>query len=655
MLVRLNLAFASIIALLSAVPARATEKRPSLTAAYGERLEQILPSRESWRPFPAASDRKFWESLPPALRQRLIAAGEAEIQKKWEPVAATAFLEFYRSGSKEPYQRASFARRDRLGRLVLAECAEANGRFLDEIVNGVWAIAEESFWGNAPSTWVQADIDDQRRFGGSQLAKIRTNLPDITRPGVDLWVGETAGQLAMTDYLLGPELDRISPMIRKRISLEMERRMLTPLLDRDFSWMGGSGNWNPWITSNWLAAVLLMESDTDRRLAAVRRIFKSLDGYLAKYPSDGGCDEGPGYWRRSAGSLFDSLELLHSASNGSIQIFHSPLVKNIGAYIYRAHIAGDYFTNYADAHARLSMPAELMIRYGRRVDDAHLMALGGSLASEDASGGGSLLRSVPAIVEVARGGVKRAGPPLIRDVWLPDIQVMAARSKGGTTDGLYLSAKAGHNGEGHNHNDVGNFLMYLDGRPVIIDVGPEAYTAKNSSPERYGIWTMQSAYHNLPAIGPVMQHSGRRFAARDVQYRADDASAGLSMELAGTYPPEAGLTSWHRTVRLNRGSHVQLNDRYALAKGVEDLTLSLMTRCNVRELSAGVLELRAADLRTPFRVAFDGKKYRVKLEEIALEDGGLRRDWGEKLTRILLVETKPPFQGQWDVRFEPVR
>ena len=34
-----------------------------------------------------------------------------------------------------------------LQRLILAECLEGKGRFVDDIANGVWLICEETFWG----------------------------------------------------------------------------------------------------------------------------------------------------------------------------------------------------------------------------------------------------------------------------------------------------------------------------------------------------------------------------------------------------------------------------------------------------------------------------------------------------------------------------
>ena len=68
----------------------------------------------------------------------------------------------------------------------------------------------------------------------------------------------------------------------------------------------------------------------------------------------------------------------------------------------------------------------------------------------------------------------------------------------------------------------------------------ETYTRKTFSAQRYEIWTMQSAYHNLPTINGVMQKDGREFAARDVRYRADERIAELSMDIAAAYPKEAG-------------------------------------------------------------------------------------------------------------------
>ena len=136
-----------------------------------------------------------------------------------------------------------------------------------------------------------------------------------------------------------------------------------------------------------------------------------------------------------------------------------------------------------------------------------------------------------------------------------------------------LAVKAGDNGDSHNHNDTGSFTLYKDGKPLVIDVGVETYTARTFSPRRYEIWTMQSAYHNLPSFGGVMQKDGAAYAASDVTVTLDDATARISMEIAEAYPKEAGVRSYRRTVDFTKGRGIAITD---ICDAEEPATLSLM-------------------------------------------------------------------------------
>jgi hypothetical protein len=234
--------------------------------------------------------------------------------------------------------------------------------------------------------------------------------------------------------------------------------------------------------------------------------------------------------------------------------------------------------------------------------------------------------------------------PLLRDVWLPGVQVMAARSAAGSSDGLYLAAKGGHNAESHNHNDVGNFIVYMNGRPAIIDIGVETYTRKTFSAERYEIWTMQSAWHNLPTINGVMQREGEQYVAREVSYRQGRSSARLSLDIAGAYPAEAGVESWKREIRLDRGKEVRISDSYKLNKPVKEITLTLMTPCHVEEAGAGRLilsEPSAGESGFKLTVRYDSARLKPELESVSVEDRRLKSVWGDRLTRILLRAESP--------------
>ena len=116
-------------------------------------LQELLLSREDWNPFPKWQDRTGWGAVPRSLQDLLLQAGQERIGFEYPALPATLFLDYMRTGRRTPFQDVNYARRYALVDLVLAECVEGVGRFLDDIVNGIWAICEETFWGvPAPHT-----------------------------------------------------------------------------------------------------------------------------------------------------------------------------------------------------------------------------------------------------------------------------------------------------------------------------------------------------------------------------------------------------------------------------------------------------------------------------------------------------------------------
>ena len=632
----------------SLIAAASRDTKPSLGTLYPpEVLEKFLVPAAEWNPYAKIGERDFWEALPERTRQVQITEAEKFLGQPWPALPATLYLEFARIGNRSNFEEPYFERRERLTDLVLAECMENKGRFVDEIVNGLWAILEESSW------VLPAHI-------GSQKAGV--GLPDTGEPIVDLFSAETVGILSWSYYLLGERLDQVSPLIRPRLVKEAHTRVLDPCFQRDdFWWMAFHtdhiNNWNPWCNSNWLTAALLLEKDDKLRTMVVAKILRSLDLFMASYHADGGCDEGPSYWGRAGASLFDCLELLRSASNGKIDIYDQTLIREMGRYIYRVHIDGPYYINFADAPAKLTISGDLVFRYGERIGDKNMTALGAFVEQQRMKSsplpGRDLSRGLAALAGLGAITKTEGRESYIRDAWLDGIQVMAARSKEGSAEGLYLAAKGGHNNESHNHNDVGNFIVYYNGQPVLIDAGVGTYTRKTFSDQRYEIWTMQSAYHNLPTINGVMQHEGREFAARDVRYHADDSAAELSLDIAGTYPEKAGVRSWKRTVRLERGKVVQLTEDYSLSRREAELTLSLMTPCAVELKAGGRISLTGksgSGEQYAVELKYDASKLAPKVEKIALDDNRLQASWGESLNRIVLsAVNQSALKDRWNL------
>jgi hypothetical protein len=421
-------------------------------------------------------------------------------------------------------------------------------------------------------------------------------------------------------------------------------------------------NWNPWINSNVLAATLLLERNEERRLALVRKVLRCADRFFVPYPSDGSCDEGPSYWGRAGASLFENLELLHSATEGGFDVFDDPVVQEMGRYIVRMHVAGEVFVCVGDCDVVANPPRELVFRYGERIQDTQMQALaasglvGAELWSES-RGPWSIMRVLPALFNLEKLRSAKVAPPLIRDVWLgnADMQLMVARDKAGTTDGLLVAAWGGHNGQSHNHNDVGNYIVYQDGQPVLIDVGRPTYTRQTFSRDRYKIWAMQSAYHNLPTVNGQMQGVGTKYAADDVEYRSDESSAELAMNLASAYPQSAGIVSWLRSVQMARRDSVQITDEFALSKPTSDIVQHLITPCDVEVLGKARLRLFDKKAGTEVLIRFSPPGLDVDVETIDLEDAKLTEMWGPRLRRVSLRAPEPQKEARWMVEISGVK
>src|SRR5205814_5853969 len=119
-----------------------------------------------------------------------------------------------------------------------------------------------------------------------------------------------------------------------------------------------------------------------------------------------------------------------------------------------------------------------------------------------------------------------------QEVWLYNIQLMASR----LSNGIFIAAHGGNNGESHNHNDVGDFIVYYKGDPVIIDVGSGTYTAKTFSSDRYKLWFNASAYHNLPTINGEQQEEGSTHAASRFDQYAAPHGDYTTIEIEKAYP-----------------------------------------------------------------------------------------------------------------------
>ena len=227
--------------------------------------------------FPPADNRGAWEGLSARKREALRRLADSWRDEDYPTLLASQFMAFGRAGDRVRYETPYFARRRKLCAAVLGACLTGDTGDLDDVIDGIWLICEET-------SWVISAHNGSDHPGVPPACE--RLLPDVANPYVDLFAAQTAMILSLACQLLGEGLDAVSPLVRRRVRLEVERRVLHPFETRDdFWWMGvvrrDLNNWTPWIVSNVMLAACAWVDDRLRLAALLERGMAMLDRYLA--------------------------------------------------------------------------------------------------------------------------------------------------------------------------------------------------------------------------------------------------------------------------------------------------------------------------------------------------------------------------------------
>lgn len=581
-------------------------------------IERVLRDVPFAPPFPPAADRDAWnaqaERVGAEKVRSLIALAEEAAETAPVPMPATLFLDAKRTGNRVPYEIAMYQHRTPLRDLLVGECLEGRGRFLDPILNYAWAICEESSW-----AYPAHDPD----------------LPDPARPLYDLGAAMTAWALAELDLLLGDALD---PGLRRRIRYEVDRRCITPYLARnDFGWLYNTAgrtvnNWSAVCNGCAMAAAVYLEPDPARQAAVLAKGARSLDDYLATFDVDGGSSEGPGYWTYGFGYYVMTAHLLEHRTQGWMDLFSEPVVAKTASFPLRTVLNGGEFATFSDCDRNPLLVSAMLAYLSRRLSIPDLMPLarvqeeryarltrsgtasGGHLAKLSGSRRFEVMWAVRDLFWMPDPGPAEYPIPALHD-YFREMAWMFARLDPTDPNALALAAKAGHNAEMHNQNDVGSFIVYSNGRSLVADPGRGRYTRQYFGPERYTFLVNSSLGHSTPVPNGQAQAAGRSFAAQVLDYTPGSDCDRFVIEMKGAYPPEANLDSLTRTFLFCRdvpGGQIELVDTFDFAGGPGAFETALITFAGV-ELSEGCALLR--DGPAGLRVTFDPALVAARVEQ----------------------------------------
>lgn len=609
-------------------------------------IPQIFVEGHSWLDFPKYEDRKFWNNISPEIKTKIIEIGLKA--SKTPPITLTGYdyLLFKQGQSYDIVSQKILSKKTRLEDLILAEVIEGQGRFFNEICNSVWDFCALSTWAGAESQFFQT----------GQLG-----LPSYDKIIVDELTGEIAGVLSWAYFFFENEFNKIDPNISNWIVSSVRGKFLTPNLQKyDFYWMCYQSKrvsyQTPWISYNWLLSNLLIEKNNEQRKKSIYKAMECLDQFYNQMPADGACTGGPEIWQYSVGKYFESLELLEMASVGEINIYSDELLKKMGEYICVDYIDDGYFFNYSDCPPKLTLPASLIFCFGEKVESEMMKEFGSSIARDcmlkDIPFTGDLFNKLKLTIGYDKIKSYTAQEPLLSDYFLKESQIAIARSKGGSKEGFYFGVKGGFNDEFGNQNDAGNFVLYANGKPLIVDPGNMEKTSKSLDDQRYTLWANQSAWHSLPTINGKMQNSGANHRATGIQYAANPSSVTVSMNLAYAYELSTGVDDWTRTYTFERENGLEISDRYILNKVEGNTFISFITYAKPEIKKPGVISLNVDGKEYQFE--YKASLFSVQIEEIDVDKDSLMKGWGKDIYRIVLKPNIVEKTGVWSYSFKKV-
>ncbi len=597
-------------------------------------VARLIDNRKSYL-FPAASDREAWEKIAVGadkkqLVSEIIAAAETFIGQPWPQLSAALFSQFMTNGNRSNYENSYFMRRNNLGILVIAECLENQGRFIEEIVNGIWSILSEPCW-NVPAHGKYLDGD---------------RLPNPDQVWVDLFSAVTGMTLSLTMMLHDDALEKHSPALCKTVRQYLVTRIVEPIEQHPeyHGWMRGFNNWTPWCASNIIGTALYVIEDKKRIVDLIMQLLTPTDNFIATYGPDGGCDEGPGYWGVAGGKLLEQLEILNSVTGDALAgIYQEPLIRNMGEYISKVHLAGDYFMSPADAKPKCHPRPALIYRFGETTGSEQLKRFAMKLLNEDKMQitdrrfcGNLLLYTLEELFWLPDGAMNLGFEHETVTIF-DDLEILIARENA-SGDGFILAAKGGHNAENHNHNDIGVFELFYDNAPVIIDIGVGSYTRQTFSPQRYDIWCIASGGHNVPLVNGQEQLPGAESKAEDVCYDITADTTAMALEISSAYSGESQLSTLSRKTVLDRaGKTVSVFDRAEFTAAGNNIVMPLYCLPEPRITGASQAEI-AVNGKVLQLVVNTEDKLQLKVEKISIDDDLLRKSWGDCVYK-LVIET----------------
>ena len=179
-----------------------------------------------------------------------------------------------------------------------------------------------------------------------------------------------------------------------------------------------------------------------------------------------------------------------------------------------------------------------------------------------------------------------------------------------------VGLKGGSNGEQHNHNDIGSYVVVVDSTQVLLDPGREQYTARTFSSKRYESKLLNSYGHPVPMVAGKLQRTGTQAKAVVLKSDFTDDIDTLQLDLTSGYDVPELKTLIRTFVYDRRGSGSLTVTDEVIYSSPQKFGTALITLGTDEKIDENTL--RIADGKEAVTVAIDagGAKYTLDRDTI---------------------------------------
>ena len=355
---------------------------------------------------------------------------------------------------------------------ILALIYPDNEEYYRRLVDTLWTYCNECTWA----------VGDFRDYYGVTRHDYFPGLIDIGSASLGM-------TLAEIKYLFS---DRLPKFLIDRLTAELRRHIIDPYLNNRYFWEWHDNNWTSVCAGG--VGVVLMYEDPKTFYAMKSRLDASMKCYLDSFAEDGVCVEGSAYWGFGFGFYANYAWVLREFTEGRINLFDNPKVKAIAQFMQKIILDDHTLVTFSDVNPTegywIGMPHMLKDVYGDEMEK-----LPADIATITVYQHFSFMLRCFIFYKPEYNATE-----LNRNV------TYVMKDKGWLTrraPKYSFAAKGGHNGESHNHIDVGNFIFVHNDKQIICDMGAGSYSNGYHGKNRYNHFAPSAYAHNLPIFDGV--------------------------------------------------------------------------------------------------------------------------------------------------------